>query len=946
MKKISAIILSLSMIISGFAAADAAASGIDDDLSDLTKIFSHSENVTLEESAKLGSYKEPKYATSGVGTMEIVYRLEDFANFEVVTLNYKKSEEIKFYIAETADGIYNEVSEYSKTSEELGSNWTKNIYFSDVDEGYEYFKIVINQTNARFIRLDNVKLLQNMSLQLEGEHFYDDTDNEVTDANMYMVSKMTLDFNQRVDTAGKLSIKDKSGIVRESDGEISIDGMKVSYTFDALNFDIYEFECGKTTTSDGKEYVYSKKTGFSCVGNIGEYLHFEDDFKCSDFVTAICDVNGNNTAPGAYTVISSDEQVIKVEDGNIVPQKAGKATLSAFLKIGAKTVKAEKEVTVCGAKAINIVPENISIAPGEEKEITAALLLDDGTVIPVKDNIYLTVLDESIVSADGLKLKGLKNGNVYIRVSVDYNGQIIEKNISVGVGEEARDVLKEVTIDVNRDRLYVGESCYAVLKYFFQTNGEMDLMAADVQYFSDNNDILSISDEAKVTANTPGTASIYAEVTIDGITVRSDKKSITVLKNTIDHAQICFDTLHMCVGKSMDIMTKTYNKTGDLVYNPTVKYTLSNDNFKIDGNTLIASKPGTTTISANVQSDGINVETKEYVLYAEEYINESEKTFNKSNDWSGTFDHSDGLIITSSLGMVCANVDSQAQNVVFAAEDEMIGVEFETTVIGEKTENDLQVLISPDNSEYEKISESDFSVTASAGKKNETKYIYSLTDEKLKKAKYVKIILDKASGSKQDIRLNKFLMKYNKAPQVVGVDTFAGNDDVSKKNIRKIVLAFSQNVQRGKLADIRLSDAGNDAKSIKYDICGNLLIIKFDELKDGEYTLFADGIENEFGLNCSAFEKKIDIVNEKIEVSELAESEIVSAKIINSFDTDMTVAVLVCVYGNDGNLSGIFADNNVRLESGINNYSCPKRFENTAAAKIFIWNNVADISAY
>lgn len=946
MKKISAIILSLSMIISGFTAADAAASGIDDDLSDLTKIFSHSENVTLEESAKLGSYKEPKYATSGVGTMEIVYRLEDFANFEVVTLNYKKNEDIKFYVAETADGIYNDVSEYSKTSEELGSNWTKNIYFSDVDEGYEYFKIVINQTNARFIRLDNVKLLQNMSLQLEGEHFYDDTDNEVTDGNMYMVSKMTLDFNQRVDTAGKLSIKDKSGIVRESDGEISIDGMKVSYTFDALNFDIYEFECGKTTTSDGKEYVYSKKTGFSYVGNIGEYLHFEDDFKCSDFVTAICDVNGNNTAPGAYTVISSDEQIIKVEDGNIVPQKAGKATLSAFLEIGAKTVKAKKEVTVCGAKAINIVPENISIAPGEEKEITAALLLDDDTVIPAKDNIYLTVLDESIVSADGLKLKGLKNGNVYIRVSVDYNGQIIEKNISVGVGEEARDVLKEVTIDVNRDRLYVGESCYAILKYFFQTNGEMDLMAADVQYFSDNNDILSISDEAKVTANTPGTASIYAEVTIDGITVRSDKKSITVLKNTIDHAQICFDTLHMCVGKSMDIMTKAYNKTGDLVYNPTVKYTLSNDNFKIDGNTLIASKPGTTTISANVQSDGINVETKEYVLYAEEYINESEKTFNKSNDWSGTFDHSDGLIITSSLGMVCANVDSQAQNVVFAAEDEMIGVEFETTVIGEKTENDLQVLISPDNSEYEKISESDFSVTASAGKKNETKYIYSLTDEKLKKAKYVKIILDKASGSKQDIRLNKFLIKYNKAPQVVGVDTFAGNDDVSKKNIRKIVLAFSQNVQRGKLADIRLSDAGNDAKSIKHDICGNLLIIKFDELKDGEYTIFADGIENEFGLNCSAFEKKIDIVNEKIEVSELAESEIVSAKIINSFDTDMTVAVLVCVYGNDGNLSGIFADNNVRLESGINNYSCPKRFENTAAAKIFIWNNVADISAY
>lgn len=946
MKKISAIILSLSMIISGFTAADAAASGIDDDLSDLTKIFSHSENVTLEESAKLGSYKEPKYATSGVGTMEIVYRLEDFANFEVVTLNYKKNEDIKFYVAETADGIYNDVSEYSKTSEELGSNWTKNIYFSDVDEGYEYFKIVINQTNARFIRLDNVKLLQNMSLQLEGEHFYDDTDNEVTDGNMYMVSKMTLDFNQRVDTAGKLSIKDKSGIVRESDGEISIDGMKVSYTFDALNFDIYEFECGKTTTSDGKEYVYSKKTGFSYVGNIGEYLHFEDDFKCSDFVTAICDVNGNNTAPGAYTVISSDEQIIKVEDGNIVPQKAGKATLSAFLEIGAKTVKAKKEVTVCGAKAINIVPENISIAPGEEKEITAALLLDDDTVIPAKDNIYLTVLDESIVSADGLKLKGLKNGNVYIRVSVDYNGQIIEKNISVGVGEEARDVLKEVTIDVNRDRLYAGESCYAILKYFFQTNGEMDLMAADIQYFSDNNDILSISDEAKVTANTPGTASIYAEVTIDGITVRSDKKSITVLKNTIDHAQICFDTLHMCVGKSMDIMTKTYNKTGDLVYNPTVKYTLSNDNFKIDGNTLIASKPGTTTISANVQSDGINVETKEYVLYAEEYINESEKTFNKSNDWSGTFDHSDGLIITSSLGMVCANVDSQAQNVVFAAEDELIGVEFETTVIGEKTGNDLQVLISPDNSEYEKISESDFSVTASAGKKNETKYIYSLTDEKLKKAKYVKIILDKSSGSKQDIRLNKFLMKYNKAPQIVGVDTFAGNDDVSKKNIRKIVLAFSQNVQRGKLADIRLSDAGNDAKSIKYDICGNLLIIKFDELKDGEYTIFADGIENEFGLNCSAFEKKIDIVNEKIEVSELAESEIVSAKIINSFDTDMTVAVLVCVYGNDGNLSGIFADNNVRLESGINNYSCPKRFENTAAAKIFIWNNVADISAY
>ena len=155
MKKVISTFLSLSIFFSLFISAANAAdvTEIDDALADTSKMTSFSDNLIFETRDSLGSYQNPEYVTSNASdTIQIIYELENLANFEVVTLNYRNTENITFSVSDEIDGEYSEISDYSKDTVDLGSSWTQNTYSSDVEEGMKYFQITIEQERSKYIR--------------------------------------------------------------------------------------------------------------------------------------------------------------------------------------------------------------------------------------------------------------------------------------------------------------------------------------------------------------------------------------------------------------------------------------------------------------------------------------------------------------------------------------------------------------------------------------------------------------------------------------------------------------------------------------------------------------------------------------------------------------------------------------------------------------------------
>ena len=945
MKKLFAIFLSFSIAASMVTAAGAAVTEIDDDLSDLTKLAEYSDNLELEVKDKLGNYENPQYVTSGVGTMELVYNLEQLSSFEVVTLNYRDTEDIKFYVSSEADAEYKEITDYSSNKEDLGSSWSKITYYADVNEDADYFKIVINQTRAKYIRLDNVKLLTDLELELIGAAFYDAEGMKAEDGNMYKVTSLELEFNQRVNDAGMLRITGSGGDEYSVEGRVSESGTKAVYSFGELEFDIYEFDAS-VTTSTGKEYVYSAKEGYAPVIEIGEYIHFEDDLNTESFITGIIDEEGNNYEVGEYNLTSLDETIISAEEGKIVPHKAGKTVLSASFVFDGKDITVNKEIEVCGVKTLNVSPETLTLAIGEEQALSAELELTDGTVI-VPGNIKAESLDSSVASVNSMSVKGKSKGNTYVTVTADYNGEIIEKTISVGVEQEPQEILSGVELAVNRDNIYVGESLYAVIKGRFENGGEADLMSGEKRYYSSDESVLTISDDGKITAENPGTAGVYAEVILEGIAVKSDTVSITVKENSIDNAKLYFETLNLLVGDSMDISLKAFDKSGNIIENPQVRYSLSNDNFILNGNVLTAAKPGETVISATVSYNGTSVKTAEYNLSAKEYLNETTKQFNVTNDWSGTFDHSSELIINSSLGMVTSGTNSPEQYVIFKAEGEVIGLTAETTVSGDKAEDDFRIYISGDNSGYERIEEAEFEITSEDAGRGAFKYVYSIMSDKLKGAAYIKIVLDKQTGSTQDIRLNSVSIQYNNAPEVMGVDTFTRSQEVTKVNdIRKIVVSFSQEIDPDSVDGILVKNSDEELQDFDIICDKNLINLNFDELSDGEYILELTGVKNKFGLVMQDFSYEFEVKNNEIDVSltEFAQGK-VSAKITNGFDSSITACIITCLYDDSGVLADMYIDKDVEIAGGVYDYLCPKLFE-SGNEKVYVWSNMTDMFVY
>ncbi len=952
MKKVISTFLSLSIFFSLFISAANAAdvTEIDDALADTSKMTSFSDNLIFETRDSLGSYQNPEYVTSNASdTIQIIYELENLANFEVVTLNYRNTENITFSVSDEIDGEYSEISDYSKDTVDLGSSWTQNTYSSDVEEGMKYFQITIEQERSKYIRLDNVRLLADFDVELIDYSFYDEN-GEIEGDDIFAAVGLQLEFNQRITTIPDLVVSAKNGeSINVSGTAADTQGDVILYEFEPLGFDVYTFEAEGITTILGKTYDFSQTLGYEAVSDIPENIHFGDIYTADGFITDIKDSAGTSYGKPDYVLTIDDEEIVSISDDNqLLLNKAGETYIRAEFEFNGQTITISKKIVLCDAKDLSVVPENITLEVNETAELVINVLLTDDT-LAVPENVSIKSSDETVVSVSANTLTAVGEGNAFINISVDYYGKNLSKDISVGVGKEPLEALAEVELKANRTQLYVGESIYAVADGHYKDGSEVDLFAAQKNFYSDNESVASVSDDGEITAIAEGTADIYAIYNLGGVSVRSQTLTITVSPDTVDRADLIIPALYIYSGNTITLNSKAYSKTGAAMEDVTVEYHTSNSSVaSVAENELTGVAEGTAEVYAVVSDDTGSVETKRYTINVKANNGSFDKRFDVGGNWDNTFDHSSGLYISDEAGILTNGSDIKNQHVTFELQQDANSINIIGTSLGDKHDDDMRIYVSSDNEEYTRIPEDELELLFPDIGEGWYQINYTYSGPMLEGARYIKIVLDRQSGNTQATRLQQFHATFNTTPEVIGYTLLTADGIPAKtQNARSIAVSFSQAMDLDSFAGVSLTANGENVNFTgSYE--SGIYTLTFSESQNVEYRLTITGAGNQYGTVMDDYEVIIEPSKDDIVISNQSLSNgQVSAAIENNSGETINACVISAVYDADGIMIGIDINENVDILTGDNSYTSDAVFgSDGSSARVYVWSDMLTPYAY
>ena len=159
--------------------------------------------------------------------------------------------------------------------------------------------------------------------------------------------------------------------------------------------------------------------------------------------TLTATVKPDDATDKAVTWSSSDESVVKVDNGKVTAVKSGKATVTA--KCGGKTAECVVTVTV-PVSSITLDKTTLSLAVGESATLTATVKPDDAT----DKTVTWSSSDESVVKVDNGKVTAIKSGKA--TVTAKCGGKTAECVVTVTVP------VSSITLDKTTLSLAIGES--------------------------------------------------------------------------------------------------------------------------------------------------------------------------------------------------------------------------------------------------------------------------------------------------------------------------------------------------------------------------------------------------------------------------------------------------------------------------------------------------------
>ena len=940
MKKILSIMLSLAIIITSVTAVYAAAvtelsDGFDTE-NDFSKMESHSDGLIFESGKKLGSYENASYVTSAHNVdMELVYKLEDMASFEIITLNYIKSEGISFYVSETETGEYTQISNYSTDTSALNSNWDKNIYTaSNLPSGTSYLKIVVNQSaGGKYIRLDNVKIFADFELKLESSKLL--RNGSVVEGNdVYAADTLVLEFNQKVNIPNlQISTEGKEEV--QVNGKYADNTNTVIYEIEPLEFRIYTFTINDITTTTGKTMDFSKTLGYSAISGIPDCIHFGDSYNVLSFAKEIKDSEGNAYSAEEINVSSENEEIIRVDEGKLVPVSFGSCDVNIEIQFNGEKVKLTRTIVVCGVKHFNITPVSASLTKGESKEITAEVVLEDDTITQPQ-KLTITSSDETVVKVSGSTINAVGKGNAFVKVQAEYYGNTDEKTISVGVDKEILTTIATAQISTNETSMVVNSSAEAVIRGFSSDGSEMDMVAAECTYSTDNKDVVEISDSGRIFAKSVGEANVSATVNMGGVEVNTNSIRIAVTQDYLYKAELIATNLYMLPGAEIPLGVKAYTYTGvQLESGLNVSYHCDETAIaEIRGNSLRAKTVGTAWVYATISYNGKTVNTPKYETKVLQNTGSMTKNFKTSQNWDGILSHSDGLSIDAD-GLKLSSGENQA--VVFSINNTINKIDLMGLSYGMPTADDIKIYVS-----YAENTDSDYTeIPIEISTQGTGKVVISCTNNELyENVKYLRLNINGSS-----IRLESVKAEYNVAPEVMGV-TAVTNDYVPVLNSSadKLLVRFSQNIDDKDIAaciSLKEKDAGRNIEIGEVTFADGVYVISPTIDPSKAYVLEISNVKNLKGISMlSSFICEISPIAKKVEARDItAGNSGVTASIINSLQTTVTADIVVVVYDTEGYMTDIHIDRDYAINAGQNLYTLQGEYQGKTV-KVYVWNYV------
>lgn len=953
MKRITAFILSIFILGLGIPAAFAAGAEINDGLADDSMMYWHSDNMVFESTTKLGTYDNPVYATSDAGRMEAVYKLDSMACVEVTTLNYRNTEDISFYAS--ADNVtYTDITEFTRTAGELSSTWTKTNYEAVIAvENAQFFKIVINQTKAKYIRLDCVRIMTMGELICEDYCLLRDNA-RITGDNIYGADTLVLTFNQNISEIPGLTITADSGKTLTAEGNYADEKNVVIYKFDTLLFDVYKFCINGIKSLGGAVCDVNIRAGAKVVFVMPEAVHFGEYYTTDSFIAGVENFQGDRIIAGDIAVTSLNEDIIAI-NGNIFElKKGGDAVLNIVFRLDDVDVLLSRRTRVCNAVELAVSPGALMLSKDEDSIFKAEARLDDGTTAPVQ-NITAAAVDDTIAEVSGNTIKGIGVGSTFINVSADYYGTELKAVISVGVGKAPLEVPGNAEIGVNRNEIVVGESIYATVKGSMENGEEVDPLSIIKDFHSDNEAVAVVAPDGKITAIGEGKANIYADISIGGVHIRTNSVDITVSADEIARVELVLPAYYILTGRNMDIGVRAYTKRGTEIENPDIRYKVAGSAFSVAEDVLTAKAAGEGEISAVVTHHGKQIESKKIRIAVVNGNGEVGKDFTTDSNWNGVFEYSDRLMVLATHGVLPISGSDGNQYVTFKSEQEITALRMSIYHLNDRQADDIQFWVSADNSNYVRIPESKMTVKTENTEGAWWTEWFTYSGDLLKGARYVKAVLDSQytndDGRHADaMRLLRLYMEHDTVPEVVGVSQMDRNGfQTWGANTSKLVVSFSQAMDPETFSEVVLQekDSGKvvNTQGVYH---GNTYTMTFDSLKNVTHTLFVSGAKNMHGTAMERFSYDLPPgERSKVTVSDInMRGETVSARLTNNTNDVLNAVVITVIYDSNGYMQEVHSDAGVEIPAGVTNYTAGSSFSNRGTARVYVWTDMNNISVY
>lgn len=949
MKRLISLILSISICFGTFAVRVLADDSINDGLSDLSKIESYTDDLSVETKT-LGSYENAEYAFSKEAVYEVVYKLSGMASFKVETLNFQNKGTVKFYARSADSEEYTELNDFTVQDTSIDTSWTLKKYEGAIEvDDAEYFKIEIEQTKPKFVRLDSVKIIAQFELEPVGTVLMNNDAKQSGD-NVYGANKLKITFNQPISSVPELSITSSDGAAVTASGTKTSDNT-VLYEFDALGFDIYKFSASGFETLSKQTYDFEKYMGSKAVYGMPEVVHFGENYTKSGYITEFEDSNGNIVSAENIEISSKDNNIISTEGDSFVFKKAGSCVINASFEINGTKISADRSITLCGVEEITVTPDSMTLEKGESSKFEVKLKLSDGTEY-IPENISAEAVDYTVAEIDGNTVKGIGEGSTFVNISVDYYGQTYKAVIAVGVGSSPLPAAKNARLSVNRDKIAVSESIYPVISCELGSGAYADSLSMQKIYHSDDESVVKTDSDGKITAVSEGTANVWADVTVGGTVVETNRVLITVTPDEIVSAELVLPAYYMRTGSTMEASVRVFTKTGAAAEDYTAEYKALGTAVSIEGNTVTAVLAGKTDITVTVECGGKSITSDPVSVEVKNDNGENAKLFCKDTNWNGVFEHSDLLYIYSDTGVMTGPTDARDQYVIFKSDEEISGINMKFYYLTSRHEDDMQVWVSSDNSEgsYVRIPEGKMSVTERIDSGAWYNLWFKYNGEMLAGVRYIKVIIDVHNGeNSQGKRLHEMHIEHDNPPETAGVSLINKNGVRAKgTDASQIAVTFSQNIDKSSLEGIKLVKTSDGQEKIFEGTYNDgIYTMNVGTLENTEYKLKISGVKNVFGTEMQPYEFTINPAEaNRIEVSNMQISGgRASADIKNNTEKTLSAAVITVTYDENMCMKAMFADN-MEIVPGENNYTADCGLEDSAFVKVYVWTDLKELGTF